>query len=384
MKSKGTVMHVITGLNVGGAETMLAKLVERSTHNSIVVSLRNEGILGEAIKQAGTEVFSLNLSRDLSAVSGLSKLAALMKHHKPDVIQTWLYAADLLAGYVASQQNVPLIWNIRQSETGWIPGQKHIALNQRINAKVSAKWPSSIVYCGQEARRTHESIGYSALASHVIGNGVDTKRFSPDKEARAQLRQQWLSDWGAAPDTRLVGIVGRIDPLKNHDRFLRLMKGISARFPQQVKGVMVGRGVDENNSTLCSKIKSMGLSDTCKLLGERSNVNQIMNALDMVVLTSDSEGWPNVLGEAMACAKVCVSTDVGDVADLIGNAGFVNDVNDEEGLLESCCEVLSFGSDKKTLFGQRARQRIVEGFSLAKTVKQYDDLYSSYLNSQEN
>ncbi len=378
----GIIMHVITGLNVGGAEKMMVRLLKNTAHQCVVVSLRDEGVLGAVINQAGIPVHCLHLARNASIWRGLSKLNNLIERYQPAVIQSWLYAADLLAGYVAVKQNIPVIWNIRQSETGWVSSQKHIALNQRINAKVSSKWPSSIIYCGHEAKRRHEQIGYQCESSYVIANGIDTNRFTPNDEARGRLRQAWFGNWQLRDQTMLIGIVGRYDPLKNHRRFLQVMASLKSRLEKPFRGVMIGRGMDSENQELRLMIEQLGLIDSCYLLGERDDIEDVMNALDLVVLTSDSEGWPNVIGEAMACQKICVSTNVGDVPEVLGSTGFVVSVKDQKGLVDACEQALGLSFNDKESMEHQARDRMVTQFSLGKTVERYDQLYWSYLSSR--
>ncbi|NKB64469.1 MAG: glycosyltransferase [Gammaproteobacteria bacterium] len=376
------VMHVITGLNVGGAEKMLVRLLQNTAHQSVVVSLRDKGVLGEEIAASGIPVHCLYLSRSASVLWGGVKLKVLIERYRPAVVQSWLYAADFLGSYVAVRQNIPSIWNVRQSETAWISGQKHIGLNQRINARMSGKWPSSIVYCGHEARRRHEQIGYRCESSHVIPNGIDIQRFSPNANERNRLRQEWFREWQLDDQTMLIGIVGRYDPLKNHHRFLRTIAALKTRTGKPFRGVMVGRGMDGGNHELRAMIDGLGLSGHCHLLGERGDVESVMNALDRALLTSDSEGWPNVLGEAMACGKICLSTRVGDVDDVLGDAGFTVDVNDEKGLVDACEQAMNLPLDVGNELEIQARKRIVDRFSLSATVGLYDQLYSSYITSQ--
>ena len=375
------VMHVITGLDMGGAERMLVKLLTDTRHPSVVVSLRGEGVLGPQIKALGIPVHGLNLARNASIAKGISGLRQLIEQYRPAVIQSWLYAADLLAGYVAKKQGLPIVWNIRQSETRCRLDQWHISLNQRINARLSGRWPHSIVFCAHEALRCHQRIGYAAANAVVIPNGIDTDAFRPEPSSRHALRNQWARK-GDVAATALVGIAGRYDPLKNHRRFLDVIAGLKSQSTAPFRAVMIGRGIESSNAALRAMIEQKGLQDDCHLLGERHDMNAIFNALDLVLLTSDSEGWPNVLGEAMAAGKPCVATDVGDVARVFGSTGKVVDVDDTGAFIKAVQQCLDTDEQQRKSMGAEARKRIVEHFSIAQTVKQYDGLYTSIINER--
>ena len=372
------VMHVITGLEVGGAERMLSNIALRTRYPTVVVSLKTGGRIGEGLKAQDIPVHTFNLSRNLSVFTGVAKLRKLVDDYQPAVIQSWLYAADLIAGFVAQRTGIPIVWNVRQSETGWRPGQKHIALNQRINAKLSTRWPRKIIFCGDVAYNRHMMIGYDQARGIVIPNGIDTDMFRPNPTAQTQFRQRWNIDDGC----HLIGMVGRYDPLKNHRRFLQVLARLKTDVDKPVHAVLIGRGVESANEELRSHIADLGLQDNCTLLGERDDISEAMNAFDLYLLTSDSEGWPNVLGEAMACGRCCVATDVGDVRQLMGDTGYaVSPTDDVSAFVNACRRVLALGQSQREQRGQAARDRIVDRFSLKESVRRYDEIYASYLDS---
>ena len=376
------VMHVITGLKVGGAERMLLRLLNHTRHRAIVVSLTDRGQLGEKIESLGVPVHCMGLSRNLSVLQGLAKLKSVMRQYRPAVVQSWLYAADFLCSFATASLNIPLWWNVRQSETHWVREQWHVGINQRINARLSSRWPDGIVYCADAARQTHHRIGYQGRIETVIPNGIDTQAFIPSDDRRNRLRKNWVSD--VTQSTVILGIVGRYDPLKNHDRFLEVMARLRQQLgrDREVIALMVGRNIDNNNSDLMSKVMALGLGDHCHLLGERDDIGDLMNAMDLVLLTSNSEGWPNVLGEAMACGRICVSSDVGDVALVTAEAGFVVNPVTTMDFVAKCEQALNLDEASRIQLQQRARQRIVDHFSIERAVKQYDTLYDAYEDSE--
>ena len=320
----------------------------------------------------------MGLSRNLSVLQGLAKLKSVMRQYRPAVVQSWLYAADFLCSFATASLNIPLWWNVRQSETHWVREQWHVGINQRINARLSSRWPDGIVYCADAARQTHHRIGYQGRIETVIPNGIDTQAFIPSDDRRNRLRKNWVSD--VTQSTVILGIVGRYDPLKNHDRFLEVMARLRQQLGRdcEVIALMVGRNIDNSNSDLMSKVMALGLGDHCHLLGERDDIGDLMNAMDLVLLTSNSEGWPNVLGEAMACGRICVSSDVGDVALVTAEAGFVVNPVTTMDFVARCEQALNLDEASRIQLQQRARQRIVDHFSIERAVKQYDTLYDAY------
>ena len=372
------VMHVITGLHVGGAERMLLRLLSRTRHRAVVVSLTGRGALSEKIESLGIRVYCLGLSRNLSVLHGLGKLKTVMRQHRPTVVQSWLYAADFLCSFAAASLKIPFWWNVRQSETDWVREQWHVGINQRINARLSGRWPDGIVYCAESARQSHHQIGYRGRIETVIPNGVDTQVFVPNDDSRNRLRKNWLSD--VTQSTVVVGIVGRYDPLKNHARFLEVVANLRQKLgrDREVIALMVGRNIDNNNTDLMSQVMALGLGGHCHLLGERDDVADLMNAMDLVLLTSNSEGWPNVLGEAMACGRICISSDVGDVSLVTADAGFVVNPLTTMGFVAGCEQALNLDETSRIQLQQRARQRIVEQFSIDRAVKEYDELHGAY------
>jgi len=365
------VMHVISGLHVGGAETMLYRLLSKSSlqKNSIVISLSVDGELAEKIRQLDVEVVELPRG---SIVSTLKRLVEQVQLHKPNVLQSWLYRADLLTAWAAWRTRIPLIWNVRQTEVAKVEQQSHIWWAQRIAVWVSKWIPKKIIYCAQAAKDSHERIGFMQSKGLVINNGVDTQHLSMDESLRRSQRQ----DWGVLNDEMLVGMVGRYDPLKNHARFLRVLRDVIKQCPKQkVKGVLIGRGIHANNAELMELIKRYGLVEKIMLIEEIDNIQPIYCALDVHLLTSDSEGWPNVLAEAMSVSLPCIATDVGDVGVILNDANAVINKNNETQIANKVTEFVKLPKSERWKIGKLNREKIQQNSSLQSAVERYDDLY---------
>lgn len=373
---KPRVLHVITSLSTGGAEHMLARLAHglKEDFTQRVVSLTPPGAVAAQLNHDGIETTSLNLATGIPNPLAVLRLAAVIRAFRPDVVQTWMYHADLLGGLVARLAGVKsIVWNIRNNDlardttkacTRWVVGAC---------ARLSRRLPSRIVSCAHSAAQTHIELGYAADKFVVIPNGFDLQRFHPEASARSSVR----SELGLAADTPLIGLIARFDPQKNHQGFIRAARLVHERKPD-VHFLLAGRGVDANNAALGRWIAEAGLGRATHLLGERADIPRLSQALDVAVSSSSyGEAFPNVLGEAMACGVPVVATDAGDAAMIVGTAGRIVPRNDMAALATACLDLLALDEAERQALGQQAYRRIADEFSLEATVRQYASLYRS-------
>ncbi|MDY6945379.1 MAG: glycosyl transferase family 1, partial [Pseudomonadota bacterium] len=216
------IVHVITGLKQGGAEAMLEKLILTSRRCSpdwvhAVVTLGPVGTVGERLRGAGIEVVALDIRGPGSLLSGAIQFWRLLRGPWGDsTVQTWLYHADVFGGLLGRLAGRRVFWNLRQT----LPKPSDIKRTTRwvirVGAKLSGWLPQAIVCCANSVARSHVRIGYSARRCVLVDNGFDLDRMRRDEVGRAALRAQW----NVAEGELLVGTVGRLDPLKDHDTFL--------------------------------------------------------------------------------------------------------------------------------------------------------------------
>jgi len=376
------ILHVITGLNVGGAEKMLYRLVshmDERRFQSRVVSLLAPGPMGDRIAAAGIPVDTLGMTRGVPSPLALWKLIRIIREFRPDVLQTWLYHADL-AGLVAAKLAFPLgggpklAWNIRCSFMA-LEQYRHLTGVTLRACKTLSGIPDVILTNSQEARRFHNELGYKAKRFEVIPNGFDLERFQPDAEARQAVREE-LS---IGPETILVGQVARFDAMKDHKTLIRA----AARVAEQgdVAFVLAGKGVDHDNLDLIGWMKRYGLpSEKVRLLGQRDDVPRLMAALDIHVSPSAfGEGFPNVVGESMACGVPNVVTDVGDSSLLVGETGLVVPPVSSDALAGALLELIALPQERRTALGQAARRRMEESYGLRSIVRRYGALYEELM-----
>lgn len=362
-----TVLHLITGLETGGAEGMLARLVthtDRSRLHSVVVSMTDMGAVGPAIAKAGITVEALGIRRGMVDPRGVTRLIRLLRRHQPDIVQTWLYHADLLGLIAARLGYAPhLAWNIRCSD---MAGPNVV---RGVLSRLSAL-PETVIINSLAGRRFHEAIGYRPRRWEYIPNGYDTALFRPDEGARLRLR----AALGIGPGAIVIGMPARYHPMKDHAGFLAAARLIAA--DPAIVFVLLGSGIEPANRDLVQAIEAQGLTPQLRLLGERTDMSAVYPALDIATLSSAfGEGFPNVLAEAMACGVPCVATDSGDAAEILGECGIVVPPRDPQALAAGWQRMIGFGAEGRRALGNKARARIVENYGLDRIVSRFEALY---------
>jgi glycosyltransferase involved in cell wall biosynthesis len=372
------VLHIITDLRQGGAEAMLEKIVRASAALSpnvehAVVSLRSLGVVGPRLQAAGVSVTALGLNSAATAAPTLWQLWRLLRAQPRDVIvQTWLYHADLLGGVIARLARRPRIhWNLRGAVTHRSDLRYGTFVVLKLCAWVSRWVPRHIVSCGPVVMSSHVAQGYARQRCVVIGNGFELDQFRPDPTRRQRLRQQL----GVAPDTLLIGTVARLDPLKDFPTLARAAAQVAGTIPD-ARFLWVGAGVDTDEA-LTALLGELGLSDHIIRLGLRRDVADLLNALDLFCMSSRSEGFPNALGEAMACALPCVSTDAGDAAFLLGDREWIVPVESPAALGSALVRMARLPTEERQQIGDKNRSRVAAEFGVEQVWGQYLDLYGA-------
>ena len=370
------VMHVIGSLDVGGAETVLSRLVEGDREESIshtVVSLKPGGALRASLEAAGIPVLDLGMCGKPSAFRGLVRLIRAIRTKRPDVVHSWLYHADLLATVALTlsvrRAATRLIWGIRCSDMDM---NRYARSNRYIlKALVSLSSRADLVLCNSNAGRVaHERLGYCPPQWRVIANGFDLHRFAPLPVERMAVR----SELRLKEASFVVGMCARVDPMKDHDNFVKAAAMFAETAPE-ARFVLIGAGTDEPGSPLDGCIAASGIATRFVRLGLRQDICRLHAALDIATLSSISEGFPNVLAEAMACGVPCVATDVGDSASIIGDTGLIVPPRDAEALAAAWNKLRNEGHDGRATRGAAARRRVESRYALTTMIDAYRSLY---------
>ncbi len=354
------ILHVITGLGAGGAETMLAQLATGLQARGLpqyVVSLKGRGVHADALEAAAVPVKALGVSSLINAPLAKFRLARLMRAVRPDIVQGWMYHGNLAATAAhclcPGRANRRLYWNIRASNMDDKRYRSIINWNARLSA-----WPDLVVVNSVAGRDFHLARGFHPRRMEVVPNGIDTEKFKPDANVRAEVRKEL----GIAEDAVVAIHVARVDPMKDHATFLSAM----AELPH-IKGVLVG-----------TQTKQLALPENVRALGLRDDVTRLHQAADIFVSSSAfGEGFSNAIAEGMASGLVAVVTDVGDARLIVGSTGQVVPPRTPDALRNAIREQANLGSAGLRKHGLEARARIVERFTLTQIIDAYARIYTA-------
>ena len=376
------IMHIISGLSDGGAEAVLTRICLASyQYQHLVISMSDCGKYGRRLEQAGISVFTLNMPNQPKGrltLSGLRRLWRLLCRECPDVVQTWMYHADLVGGSMSRLAGIRAVcWGIRHSNLESGKSSRSAILAGHLCAKLSRWIPSKIISCSQNAAELHKALGYDSQRIVVIPNGYDLSLFQPDPGAGRAIRHTL----GLNAVRPLIGLVGRFDPQKDHAGLLAAFSRVLAA-GYDTDLVLIGAGLNPENVTLNEWITALDLQDHVHLLGQRHDIPALMNALDLHVLSSCyGEAFPNVLAEAMACGTPCVTTDVGDAAMIVGDTGWVVPPSDPNALALAIQTALQARAQTQTWAERQhaARARIEKNFSLESMVSAYARVWENVI-----
>ena len=370
------VLRIINGLAQGGAEESLRKLVVVTSAAGIdclVMSFGSGGALREVIERAGAQVIEMHLSRIPSPLK-LIRVFKVARAWKPDIVEGWMIHGNVAAWALrGGRPRARVIWNVRSSLALSVERpltRLLIRLGVLLSYRVDA-----VVYNSAATARQHEELGYSSRRTHVIPNGFDVEALSFAPDHRAQARTLW----GFPNDVKIIGHLSRWHRDKDHAALLATFALVKARRPD-VLLVLAGAGLDPGNEELMAEIDSRQLRGAVVLLGVVPSPSTLYPAFDAFALTSIREGFPNVLGEALASGVPCVSTDVGGCREVVGDAA-VFPVGDVVGLAGALVELLDEPTEVRARRAVAGRQRIAEMYGLASLGRRYLDLYDSVLAS---
>jgi len=374
---KKTVVFVITSVGTGGAQMMLYKLLsrlDRERFEPVVVSLMPGGMFLERIVALNIRVHNLGMKQGVPGVGALMKFRKLLREIQPDVVQGWMYHGNLLAwlGVKIANSEASVFWSIHQSLADIKAEKPVLSFLIRLSAKLSSRI-GVVMFSASVGQEQHIENGFSSSNATTILDNFDLKAFNTS-ESELSLRES-LS---LSKDSLLVVSIARFAPMKDHKGLIAAAALVVKKLPT-VHFVLVGPGVDEQNSVIGKQIEDLGLSKHVHLLGERTDIQAILNDGNIFVLSSSfSESFPNVLGEAMACQVPCVTTDVGDSKVIVGDTGVVVPP-DKPGLLaDGIMSIAKLTPELRDELGLKARRRIEENFNLDgddSFVRRYEKFY---------
>ena len=372
------IYHVIVNLNIGGAELMLKRLLlECSSDNNYkqtVLTLQGPGIIDDDLRTKGIDVINLNMMSLKNFLPGLYKLIRMMRTKKPNAVFTWMYDADFIGGisaYLAGIRNI--IWGIRSTQVS----QRKLSfrwLVLKLCSILSFVIPRVIVCCAHSGKSAHAQLGYCSKKMIVIPNGYDLTAFNPSQDLKNNIKKKL----DIKEDSKVIGIVGRFDELKDHNNFIQAASRAAQKF-DNLYFLMAGNGINQQNSQLMSWINKAKIKDKVLLFGQ-VDPHDIYAAMDFYCLSSKSEGFPNVVAEAMAMETPCIVTDVGDARIIVNNLGRVVPPSNPYQLSKAMVDMLEMPESEIIKMGSEAKQSIFDNYNITKVAKQYLKLshYGSY------
>lgn len=378
------VVHIITGLKTGGAEAMLLKLVRASLQdgsvNQMVISLTSGGKHKALLEELGVTVMELNLKQFWLLPIQIWRVIQLLRAHQTHIVHAWMYHAMLFSSLVCFslvKHRPKLLWNVRHSLHDI--NQEKASLRIIIKAlKYCMPLVSSIIFNSRKSAVEHEAVWPCSTKAEFLPNGFEIEKWQTKTCVASKLQQPQVTQPALTSITnidhansRVFGHVGRVHPMKNH-------KGLIIAFAQLAATqanahlVLIGKDTDKLDiSELATDIQSR-----IHRLGERDDVADILPQLDYFVLASSwGEGFPNALGEAMACELPCATTDVGDSGFLLNNKTFIVEPDNSNALFLCLQRLVNLDAVEYQALGKANRERMVRHFSIAAIAQQYLNLY---------
>ncbi|HWA74831.1 MAG TPA: glycosyltransferase [Polyangiaceae bacterium] len=356
------IFLLIRSLDRGGAERQVVELasglVDRGFHVTVCTFYDGGALRPHLEATPAVELVSLGKKGRWDVGLFLWRLQRAVRRAKPDIIHGYMGIANELSVVLGRLSGAKSVWGLRASNMNL---SRYDAVSRyafRAGA-LASRFADAIIVNSEAGRAHHAEHGYRSDRMVVVHNGIDCERFRPDPEARARLR----AEWQITPDERLLGLVARLDPKKDHATFLKAAAELSKREPR-ARFVCVGAGAEAYKAELQVLARDLAIADILRWAGPRDDMLAVYNALDVLVLSSSfGEGFPNVVGEAMACGTPCVVTDVGDAALVVGETGAVVPPSDFVALADGMHSVLILPEVKAKTLGEAARDRIVSKFS---------------------
>jgi glycosyltransferase involved in cell wall biosynthesis len=360
------IIFLSRSMDYGGAERQIALLaigLKEKGYSTKIVVFYGGGPLEQELSSHGVPVIHLNKKNRWDILGFLTRLMITLRREQPDILHGYLDVPNILT--VLMKPFLPhtrIVWGIRTSKIDLTRYDWLVHLTYHAETWLS-KWADLIINNSYSGMAYASQRGLPKQKMIVIPNGIDTSRFHPDPIARVRVRL----DWKVSKNEYLIGSVARFDPIKGHSTFLEAAS-LLIKIRDDVRFVCVGDGPESYKSNLQNQANKLGITEYLIWAGSFDAMPDVYNAFDFIVSSSISEGFPNVVGEAMACGVPSVVTDVGDSARIVGETGLVVPSKSPEALETGMLEMLRWLEKDQKEIAFLTSQRIIEEFSVTKLI----------------
>ena len=334
----------------------------------------DHGIMDDELRDAGVRLISIGKRGRWDLPGFLFRLARVLRKEKPDFFHGYLPIPNILSClYKPLIPNARIVWGVRASMLDFRHYDWLTWIAYRIETFMSGQ--ADLIIANSHAGRDFAiSKGFPKERITVIPNGIDTEKFRPDPGAGQKFRLEM----GVSDKTKVVGMVGRLDPMKGHKVFLRAAARL-LESRDDLRFVCVGNGPESIKKDLAALMANLGLASNLTWVEARNDMKAVYNAFDVFCSPSlFGEGFPNVVGEAMACGVPCVVTDVGDSGGVVGALGIVVTPDDPAGLADGLKKMLERVEDDKENISRRVRQRIADCFDVSRLIEETSRVLSGF------
>ena len=373
------IVHIINSLKKGGAEGNLYRLCKfhkkkyKDKVKIIIITLINNGFYESELKKIGISIYSLNFNenyKSLNIIKKILKFRKLIKKQSPDIIQSWMYHANFLTLFIQKKFYDKLFWNIRHSELNLKISKKLTIFLSIICGIFSKLIPKKIIYCSERSINFHENEHfYDKNKSILIYNGCNEKNYYPSKYLRSSFKKK-----NKIKKTDIIlEYAGRYAKQKNIPSLLYAFSKLKKNY-DNIYLYMVGKNINFKNKELVKHIKNLKIKNRLFLLNEQKSLLKFYNGIDLLILPSLSESFPNVIPESMLCSTPVLSTNAGCSKTIIGKYGFIIAKNSKQTISSKLDKVIKYYVYKKkewALLKKNSRIQIKKNFSISNMANKY-------------
>jgi glycosyltransferase involved in cell wall biosynthesis len=355
------IVLLIRSLNIGGAERQVVETARGLSllgYDVRVFTFYSGGYLSELLQAHGIELVCLKKQGRWDALGFIDRLRRELKKISPDCVYCFLTSSNVLGLVAGRMAAVPrIVWGVRASNMV-LKSYDRVSRLEFFLARLLSRFSDAIIFNSDAGARFHLDAGFCGRAASVIGNGINTDEFFFNEAGRRRVR----AELGIHPGHPVLGLSARLDPMKGHKIALQALSNISSRFPT---ARLLCAGGGNTSEDLRAFAKQLGVADRVLWMGPRTDIRDVYSAVDVACSSAIwGEGFSNALAEAMACERVCIATDVGDSARILGDCGWIVPPGDVDALATAWTAALSLGAPERAEIGARARQKIKNEFSV--------------------